>query len=527
MATARQMENRVSKFLAGNDVEKALLVHSQAWLETDIEKSEEIDKSWFVPTKRSLLANYGVGTVDQAMMSVLRIKQGVLRLLGLSGKVLVIDEVHAYDTYMQTIIYRLLKWCVALDIPVIILSATLPKERKKQIINACDCNAEIKADAYPLITIAKSDGQLYEHAVNGSYIERKLQWENIEFTEHKDIALKALEAIKEGGCACVIMNTVKDAQKVFKEAKRYAGSDTELMLFHSKFLLKDRKDIENQCLSKFGNGSVPRPKKALLVATQVVEQSLDVDFDYMISALAPIDLLLQRSGRIHRHSRKRPEALNKPHLTVIVNKDEAEDSGIGRIYNTWILRQTQTTIQKIEGSVHIPDDIRRLIEEVYGAAPQLNDVDLQLWLKLKSIEELDKGIAKNVIFPVPYDDWFFPLETGEFFDETDSSLICSDAYTRIGGNEIKIALLPDSLWNDDKLADSDKGYAKNVLDYTVSVIVPQGCQLNSKDLFRCGGYLKGVYAIKGEDRFCLEYYKNEKVINKQYSVNSIYGLEEI
>jgi CRISPR-associated endonuclease/helicase Cas3 len=493
-------------------------------MDFDITKYEEIDKSWFIPAKRSLLANYGVGTVDQAMMSVLRIKHGVLRLLGLSGKILVIDEVHAYDTYMQTIIYRLLNWCVVLDIPVIMLSATLPKERKKQLIEACGCGGKITSEAYPLITIAKKDG-LYEHAVDGSYIKRDLLWENIVFTDYKDIAYNALNAVKGGGCACVIMNTVKDAQQVFKAAQDLvAGSDTELMLFHSRFLLKDRKIIEDKILKKFGKESRSRPQKAILFATQVVEQSLDVDFDYMISALAPIDLLLQRSGRIHRHERERPKLLNKPRLTVIINGDETRDSGIGRIYDEWILKQTQRTIQKIEESVNIPQDIRRLIEEVYGTVPDANDNDFACWVKKKSVEALDQGLAQDVVFPRPRQDLFFPLETGDFFDETDSQLVSSDAFTRLSASNIKVAVLPNSVWDEGKLSDCDADYAKKVLDFTVSIFAPRGCPLaQNGNLFKCGGYLKGVYAVKGENNFCVEYVNN---IIKKYSIDAVYGLKE-
>lgn len=175
MATARSMEERVSKLLSENSLDAARLVHSEAWLDREVSSDKEVDKSWFSPTKRSLLSNYAVGTVDQAMMSVLRIKQGVLRLLGLSTKVLIIDEVHAYDAYMQTIIFRLLEWCAVLDIPVIILSATLPRERREKLLNAYGATATQLSDAYPLITTVYEDDTVKETAVKGSYINKDVE----------------------------------------------------------------------------------------------------------------------------------------------------------------------------------------------------------------------------------------------------------------------------------------------------------------------------------------------------------------
>lgn len=297
------------------------------------------------------------------------------------------------------------------------------------------------------------------------------------------------------------------------------------MLFHARFLAKDRKNIENECLKAFGKDSENRPAKALLIATQVVEQSLDVDFDYMISAVAPIDLLLQRAGRLHRHDRKRPSGLEIPQFTVLLNSKTA-DSDISIIYDKWILSQTEKVIAE-KDKVYIPNDIRELVENVYNAMPQSSNEDFKTWTENYTKVQIQQGEAKSKIFPSPYNDWFFPLESGDFFDEGDNELISADATTRLGGNNIKIAVLPKELWDEKMLADSTIGYARQIMDYCVSVRINEGSLLVPPDtLFECGGYLRGVYAVQSEGEFILNFSKFNKILKRKYRIDSEYGLKE-
>jgi CRISPR-associated endonuclease/helicase Cas3 len=529
MATARQMEQRASDTLHNNGLDSALLVHSMAWLDKDIPNQEEVDKSWFAPTKRALLSNYAVGTVDQAMMSVLKIKQGILRLLGLSSKVLIIDEMHAYDAYMQQIIYRLLDWCKALDIPVIILSATLPTERRKRLaqIYGCEENMRFSQD-YPLITAFCKDNTVKEIAVPGSCINKTVKWDQLEYDSYNSIARHALSAIKGGGCGCVIMNTVSDAQEVYFKAKELDeahASDTKIILFHSRFLAKDRQKIEEESINAFGKESSNRPYKALLIATQVVEQSLDVDFDYMASALAPIDLLLQRCGRLHRHDRIRPDGLTEPVFTVLINKEDSEHRRIGRIYSPWILKQTLKALENIK-SINIPADIRLLIEGVYKEYEfsENSDNDLEEWIRYKSEKDIFEGKAKQLIFPVP-SDYFFPTQGGDFFEEGSSDLVNLDACSRISGNTVKIIVLPESLWDEEKLKQPNLSFARDALKYSVSIFSNLEIVCNEEQV-KCGGYLKGLYAVKGEDNVTIFFNKRGEAIAKKYIINDRYGLKE-
>lgn len=523
MATARQMENRASEMLKRQGFSSAVLVHSEAWLEQETDWGEEVDQSWFAPTKRALLSRYAVGTVDQAMMSVIKIKQGVLRLLGLSSKVLVIDEMHAYDTYMQTILYRLMEWCAAISIPVIILSATLPRDRRGKILEAFGGKYESLSGAYPLITSAYRDGSIAETSVAGTYIARKIQLERAVYVDSKNVADRALKAVEGGGCAAVIMNTVKDAQDVYAECKALMPSDVTLMLFHARFLAKDRRQIEEACVNLFGKNSTNRPYKAVLIATQVVEQSLDVDFDVMISALAPIDLLLQRSGRLHRHERIRPSTLAKPRFIVLVNGDQTDLPGIGRIYYPWLLSKTEEILSD-KKEICIPEEIRCLIEAVYDAKPELSDARINLWMEAKSNDNIKEGAAKDVRYPEPSPDWFFAIENDYFFEESDDNLTDSNAMTRLSGKNIKIAVLPESIYDEKRLAAPDIAYAKQVSDFCVSIRAELG--IPSDGVFPCKGYLKGIWAVRSEGEFHITFGNNRLSRVKKYSVSSEYGLKE-
>jgi CRISPR-associated endonuclease/helicase Cas3 len=294
--------------------EDTKLVHGMAWLrdEKETEKAPNIgepgdDRSlaaaWFRPTRRAMLAAHGVGTVDQAMLAGMHVKFGFLRLFGLADRVLVIDEVHAYDAYMTAIIARLLQWCACLKIPVILLSATLSAKQRAAMLKAYGASGEDPGPEalYPLITIGEPGKEAWSIPAVAS-LSRKLTIRTHPglFGDAKKTAVKAVELVKDGGCCCVVLNTVKQAQTVYDELKL---SEERKLLFHARFTADDRQKITERVLEMFGKNSASRPPKFVLVATQVVEQSLDVDFDHMISDIAPIDLLLQRSGRIKRHSR--------------------------------------------------------------------------------------------------------------------------------------------------------------------------------------------------------------------------------
>ena len=376
MATSDSLHGRyrddyLKKLGSGED---AKLVHGMAWLRDEKEpaKLPEVgepgdDRSfaaaWFRPTRRAMLAAHGVGTIDQAMLAGMNVKFGFLRLYGLADRVLVIDEVHAYDAYMSAIISRLLQWCACLKMPVVLLSATLSAKQRARMIEAYGAiggDPGPKAP-YPLVTVAAAGAKARPIKANASSSRTlKIETHRGLLGDTKKTAAKAAELVKHGGCCCVILNTVKQAQAVYTELKL---PENEKLLFHSRFTASDRQQITEKVLDLFGKDTANRPAKFVLVATQVVEQSLDVDFDHMLSEIAPIDLLLQRSGRLHRHRMREHD----PTLHVLLSGEKALIlGGTNYIYADKPLLRT-LAILATQCEVHLPGDFRMLIERCYGS----------------------------------------------------------------------------------------------------------------------------------------------------------------
>lgn len=421
-ATSNQMHGRVVKLLNDHHyADKVRLVHGMAWLIDDkttdnimlepYDAEERAAIEWFRPMKRGLLAPYAVGTVDQALMSALNVRFGFLRLFGLSSKVLIIDEVHAYDAYMNSILTMLLRWCSSLGIPVILLSATLPQSKRMRLVSAYTGQNNInnfdsaKKTPYPLITLADGPGSLREIPIGGptSHIQISLYRHYGKLGDPAAIAKLAASISENGGCICVIANTVTSAQKIYSELKKLPIEDTIIKLFHARFRAERRQAIENEVLDMFDKRSLLpennsdrtiRPSRAILVATQVVEQSLDLDFDEMITEIAPVDLILQRSGRLHRHQRdKRPSGETR-RLHILYPASGSLDFGPTKlVYDSYILIRTLFAINK--DCICLPDDMRELVEIVYSekALPVIDDLQ---WIRKEDIKiAYDKMVAKE------------------------------------------------------------------------------------------------------------------------------------
>ena len=257
--------------------------------------------------KKSLLAQIGVGTIDQALMGVLPLRHQSLRLLGLSRNILVVDEVHAYDPYVHKVLEALLEFHAAHGGSAILLSATLPQKQRQDLVTGFCKGLGIDAGT---VTVQKSDYPLVTCVSHESLLEipidRCEQTHRTIIVEcvHDPSIVKTLlsDVIREGRCACWVRNTVDDAIESYRELSRNFG-DEHVMLFHARFAMGDRLEIEHAVLDKFDkNSTLEKRRGQILIATQVIEQSLDLDFDLMISDLAPMDLIIQRAGRLHRHN---------------------------------------------------------------------------------------------------------------------------------------------------------------------------------------------------------------------------------
>jgi len=411
-ATSNQMFGRVCEFLSGryaSDAVNLQLLHGHAALSAEFQEllrkgnrlfaptsicqedaggdvASVAAAEWFTHRKRGLLAPFGVGTIDQVLLAVLQTRHVFVRLFGLSDKTVVIDEVHAYDTYMSTLLERLLEWLAALDVSVVLLSATLPKARGRALLEAYargrqQAPERLPDAAYPRITWA--DGvRLGARSVPASPQSCRLlslEWVDgsLPDAEQEPFPLgeQLSRALAGGGCAAVICNTVGRAQQVYLRLKRYfpssAGDGLPLDLLHSRFLFEDREAREHRCLARFSKpgAETRRPDRAVLVSTQIIEQSLDLDFDLIVSDLAPADLLLQRSGRLHRHKRERPDALRLPALWVCAPEQDADGLPVfGRaneaVYDAHALLRSWLEL-KDRTAIRIPDEVEELIEAVY------------------------------------------------------------------------------------------------------------------------------------------------------------------
>lgn len=358
------------------------LVHGGASMNEDLAALRDIDHSgpetlsaseWFGQRRRPLLSPYGVGTVDQALYSVLNVKHHFVRMWGLSNRVVVLDEVHAYDTYTSGLIATLLRWLKALRCSVVLMSATLPRARCRELLAAWGVNDTPPAPTYPRLVLADDHGARGLHVAARPLAPIALRGVGSEIESLADAALASLAA---GGCGAVIVNTVARAQSLFLAVKKRlvgGGIDTTLLLFHAQFPADERAELEKRVLSLFGQGGA-RPQRALLVATQVVEQSLDIDFDFMLSDLAPVDLLLQRAGRLHRHVRDRPPAHAAACLQVAGllpgPLPDLKKTAWGFVYEPYILGRTWALLLQ-ETTLHLPKDIDRLVQAAYDTDHEL------------------------------------------------------------------------------------------------------------------------------------------------------------
>lgn len=340
--------------------------------------------SWFIPKKRALLVPYGVGTVDQLFLGVLHARHFFLRLFALSGKTVIFDEVHAYDAYMNAIFERLLHWLRALHVNVVVLSATLPNETRSRMLEAWGSKSTKQQPAiapsepasYPIVWQSHG-GQMTSFPFDptpGREQRLTFQWCS---DEPIAIAQRAIQYIQQGATVMIVCNTVTRAQDVFQlldNDKLLPKNDR--MLLHARMPQAWRQQREKDALKRFGEDRPARP--GLLVGTQVIEQSLDIDADVMITDLAPVDLLLQRAGRLHRHRRKRPKDFEQPTLLIAsseANKNELPNvdniSGNGKVYARVLLWRTWNLLLQT-GGWHLPlgtetlPGYRSLVEAVYG-----------------------------------------------------------------------------------------------------------------------------------------------------------------
>ncbi|NLD16752.1 MAG: CRISPR-associated helicase Cas3' [Tissierellia bacterium] len=338
-------------------------------IEVDQVEGTVTTNAWFSGRKTSSLDDFVVGTVDHFLLTALRQKHLAMRHLGFSKKVVIIDEVHSYDAYMNQYLYRALEWMGAYNVPVIILSATLPEVTRIDMTKSYlkGKNFSIKEIDFPHEGLATTEYPLVTYT-DGNKIRQEMDFEKEQDTVVKLKALKEenltqviSEALENGAIIGLIVNTVKRAQTKGEYFESLFGYD-KVEILHSNFIDTERVEKEQQLLKEIGKGA-KRPNGKLIIGTQVIEQSLDIDFDLLISELAPMDLLIQRVGRLHRHNLDhRPKGLELPVFYVLGLEEENFEPGSEAVYGGYLLARTKYFL---DNEIKIPGDISPLVQKVY------------------------------------------------------------------------------------------------------------------------------------------------------------------
>ncbi len=493
MATADQMYTRVNEYLNRRVTAPSsmTLLHGMAWMNPDYASpastsSGELSAShtegatesrravevseWLQGRKRGLFADFGAGTIDQALMAALRSRHNMVRLLGLSGKTVIIDEVHAADPYMLALLTRLLNWLGRLQVPVILLSATLHHRTAHVLTEAYLKGAGRKRRSGDPIPHVRYPGWVYAGAEPPHPVT--LNPEPLETTPRIPLTVQCREVplvaegpsgldpavreeladlVENGGCAAVIRTTVAEAQHTYSDlaewsvrhAQEVGVEPPEIHLLHARFPADQRERITRRVIRRFGAEGAregDRPRSAILVATAIIEQSIDIDLDLMISDLAPVHLLLQRAGRCWRHEHRgiveRPRWADVPRLVVLapaqVDAEKALPSVWRYIHHPSLLLRTHNLLRRREGQpVRVPEDVQELVDGMIDDAdlnPELPDQDLDR----QATDMAHRQLGDNAAIPRP------GSVTRSLHALTDHDLDEAQVATRFGADSARV-----------------------------------------------------------------------------------------
>ena len=385
-ATSNRMHVRMNEFVRriSSTPNETRLIHGNSWLMDQTvglspvatshgttNDDARTGRDWFASTKRALIAPFGVGTIDQTLLGVVAARHFFVRHFALAGKVVILDEIHSYDVYTGTLIDKLITTLEALGCTVIILSATLTGRRRGKIVS---CMEDPQGEAelpYPLIT-GRKEGRALEPVAITPPAPRTIK---VDFISNENAAKEAIMVAHNGGAVLWICNTVNTAQEEYQKFKGLTQVDFPVGLLHSRFPFWRREAIENEWMERFGKSGTSRCG-SILISTQIVEQSVDLDADLMITELAPTDMLLQRIGRLWRHERGRRPVSSARVCIIEEEKSIEEFRGMGpkaiekalgskaRVYAPFVLLRS-LEVWKAQGHVSLPSEIRQLIESTY------------------------------------------------------------------------------------------------------------------------------------------------------------------
>lgn len=364
-----RFQHFLAQVLADDCQHRSLLLHANAWLmSTEMGEEGRPGGAWFSQSKRGLLAPFAVGTIDQALMAAMNVKHGFVRAFGLAGKVVILDEVHTYDAYTSTLLDALIELLRELQCTVIILSATLNRERRQTLLARPTTSM-----AYPLITASPNKRETVQEVSVPAEESRQVQVSL--HADESQVVEQVLWRAEQGQQVLWIENTVKEAQQCYLDlAARGAEIGIACGLLHSRFTVEDRESIENHWVNLYGKSGWDQRhvQGRILVGTQVLEQSLDIDADFMVSRFAPTDMLLQRLGRLWRQDETprsntaRPEAwLLAPELGAAIDAPQKSFGPSAYVYSPYVLCRSLEVWRHL-GGIRFPDDIRDVIDRTYA-----------------------------------------------------------------------------------------------------------------------------------------------------------------
>jgi len=342
--------------------------------------AELVAHQWLRGRKKGILSPFVVGTIDQLLFTGLKSRHLALRHLAVAGKVVIIDEVHAYDAYMSVYLERVLSWLGAYRVPVVLLSATLPADRRQALIEAYGGMAsealQDGREAYPVLTSVAVGAPAQVTGTEpaaGRRVEVAVEALDDDLGQLAD----RLEAeLVDGGCVLIVRNTVGRVLQTARQLRQRFGAE-QVTVAHSRFVDLDRARKDADLLARFGPDGA-RPRRHIVVASQVAEQSLDIDFDLLVTDLAPVDLVLQRMGRLHRHHRGGPGQSERPAglrtaRCLITGVDwgttpSAPVAGSVAVYGLHPLLRGLAVLQEhLAGrALMLPDDINPMVQRAYG-----------------------------------------------------------------------------------------------------------------------------------------------------------------
>jgi CRISPR-associated endonuclease/helicase Cas3 len=364
---------------------------------------------WFTHKKRALLSEYGVGTVDQALLPILPVRHNFVRLWGLANRVVVFDEIHAYDAYTGTLLVHLLRWLLALGSSVVLLSATLPPSIRRKLAGVVGATLAEQETEYPRLT-AFHQGVVEQRHFKAD-LTRRRTLRLIAIAPELSAMRSALEEhLVKGGMGLALVNTVQRAQELYllfadgepveHEGQRVGkrlSDGTEVFLFHARFPADRRQKREDRALELFCEDG-QRAGRKILIATQVAEQSLDLDFDLIATDLAPIDLILQRAGRLWRHARDFRPVCEPILLIAGLAGDKPPSFGKplwwGAVYREDLLLRTWSLLRNRQ-DLTLPDEIDVLVQAVYEELVDVSE-SLQEWLDKALLDGEGKTYAQKI-----------------------------------------------------------------------------------------------------------------------------------